>query len=180
MGGGLALWRGSLDAGGAGGGGAGGGSGGGGGGITSLRSARRCVSLRRVWVLGVGTLRLTAITSDDVAKMPYDQQRLCVAKPTGGHYQVPRWRREAVPPPPDYSTPQAVTARCREAGGWRWDPAKGNASDSHAYVQNTWLRASWATEKDTTVARAYRAFIKACGEWRDATPAAPHLPGVGR
>ena len=125
----------------------------------------------------MGTLRLTAITSDDVVKMPDDRQRVYAAKPTGGRYEAPRWRREKVPPPPDYSTPQAVTARCREAGGWRWDPRN---PESDALIQNTWLRASWAAEKETTVARAYRAFMKACGDWRDATPAAPHMPGVGQ
>ena len=129
----------------------------------------------------MGTLRLTAITSDDVAKMPDDRQRVYAAKPTGGRYEAPRWRREKVPPPPDYSTPQAVTARCREAGGWRWDPLRGNGgSDGNAFVRNTWLCASWAAEKDTTVARAYRAFMKACGDWRAPHPLAPHLPGVGR
>src|SRR3990167_8925268 len=128
----------------------------------------------------MGPLRLTAITSDDVAKMLDDRQRVYADKPTGGRYEAPRWRREAVPPPPDYSTPQAVTARCREAGGWRRDSAKGSGSDSHTYVQNTWLRASWAAEKDRTVAKAYRAFLKACGDWRDPTPHAPHQRGVGK
>src|SRR3990167_10122405 len=126
----------------------------------------------------MGPLRLTAITSDDVAKMLDDRQRVYADKPTGSRYQAPRRRREKVPPPPDYSTPQAVTARCREAGGWRWDPLRNDGSDGNAFVRNTWLRASWAAEKETTVARAYRAFMKACGDWRDATPAAPHMPGV--
>jgi len=108
----------------------------------------------------MGTLRLTAITSDDVAKMPDDRQRVYAAKPTGGRYEAPRWRREKVPPPPDYSTPQAVTARCRERG-----------SEPLVF---------YAPGKDTTVARAYRAFMKACGDWRDPHPLAPHLPGVGR
>ena len=125
----------------------------------------------------MGTLRLTAITSDDVAKMLDDRQRVYAAKPTGGRYEAPRRRREKVPPPPDYSTPQAVTARCREAGGGRWDPRN---PERDALIQNTWLRASWAAEKETTVARAYRAFMKACGDWRDPHPLAPHLPGVGR
>ena len=116
----------------------------------------------------MGTLRLTAITSDDVdARVgrsgvpPHQEDTASLhAKPTGGRYEAPRWRREKVPPPPDYSTPQAVTARCRERG-----------SEPLVF---------YAPGKDTTVARAYRAFMKACGDWRDATPAAPHMPGVGR
>ena len=111
----------------------------------------------------MGTLRLIAITGDDVAKMPYGLQRVYARKPGGSRYTAPRWRREAVPPPPDYSTPQAVTARCRERG-----------------TRESWLVASWAAEKDRTVAKAYRAFMEACGGWRDLHPLAPHLPGVGR
>ena len=127
----------------------------------------------------MGTLRLTAITSDDVAKMPYDQQRAWRRRPTGSRYQAPRWRREAVPPPPDYSTPQAVTARCREAGGYTAFFPR-NTGDAFTYKPNTWLRASWAAEKDHTVAKAYHAFLKACGDWRDPTPHAPHQRGVGK
>src|SRR3990167_802283 len=129
----------------------------------------------------MGTLRLTAITSDDVAKMPYDQQRVYVAKPAGGHYQAPRWRREAVPPPPDYSTPQAVTARCREAGGWTPIQRRSRIGEDHETgMENVWLKSSWAAEKDRTVAKAYHAFLKACGDWRDPTPHAPHQRSVGK
>ena len=77
-----------------------------------------------------------------------------------------------VPPPPNYSTPAAITARCREAGGWM--PRVGGD------VINHWLRKSWAAEKDRTVAKAYRAFLAACGDWRDPTPATPHQRAVGR
>ena len=124
----------------------------------------------------MGTLRLTAITSDDVAKMPYAQQRVYVAKPAGGHYQAPRWRREAVPPPPDYSTPQAVTARCREGIAHYI----GTSPMCDEGAQRAWLKSSWAAEKDRTVAKAYHAFLKACGDWRDPTPHAPHQRSVGK
>ena len=82
-------------------------------------------------------------------------------------------RRIKVPPPPDYSTPAAVTARCREAGGWA---SQCMGQD----VVNHWLRKSWAAEKDRTVAKAYRAFLAACGDWRDPAPATPHQRAVGR
>ena len=124
----------------------------------------------------MGTLGLTAITSDDVARMPYDQQRVYVAKLTGGRYEAPRWRREKVPPPPDYSTPQAGTARCPEGiAGY-----VGTSAACDESAQRAWLKSSWAAEKDRTVAKAYRAFMEACGGWRDLHPLAPHLPGVGR
>src|SRR3990167_8178342 len=117
----------------------------------------------------MGTLRLTAITSDDVAKMPLDGSYSVHSKPLGGRYEKPRWRREAVPLPPDYSTPQAVTARCREGGGYAVFFPRNNRDD-FTYKDNTWLRASWAAEKDRTVAKAYHAFMEACGGWRDLHP----------
>ena len=128
----------------------------------------------------MGTLRLTAITSDDMAKMPWDDGSNKLinvhSKPHGDRYTAPRWRREAVPPPPDYSTPQAVTARCREGIAHYI----GTSPMCDEGAQRAWLKSSWAAEKDQTVAKAYRAFIRACGDWRDQTPHAPHQPGVGK
>lgn len=106
-------------------------------------------------------LTLTAVTSADVAKIPWDGKALSPhSKPKGGHYTKPScinpW---GVPPPPDYSTPAAVTARAWEAGSHSW-PKK--------YTE------------DRTVARAYRAFRAATGAWVDPTPLMPHHPKVGR
>ena len=64
-----------------------------------------------------------------------------------------------IQPPPNYRTPAAITARCRERG--------------------TQIGV-WPLEKDRTVAKTYRAFLAACGDWRDPTPAKPHQRAVGR
>ena len=123
----------------------------------------------------MGTLRLSVATNAPVQEQSPQRRRWQQAagwKPILVTARKAQARGIKVQPPPNYSTPAAVTARCREGGGWT--PLSGEG------VINHWVRKSWAAEKDQTVAQAYRAFLAACGDWRDPIPAAPHQRAVGR
>mgnify|MGYP001618611944 CR=1 FL=1 len=108
----------------------------------------------------MGTLRLSVATNAPVQEQSPQRRRW---------QQAARWK------------PILVTARkalrCREGGGWT--PLLSKGYDARNVI-NHWLRKSWAAEKDQTVAQAYRAFLAACGDWRDPIPAAPHQRAVGR
>lgn len=70
----------------------------------------------------------------------------------GGHFKLSAPRGK-VPPPPDYSTPEACMRRVAEAGtgygtGRGYDQRNSNAA------------ATWTAYRDTSFAKLYRAFRK--------------------
>lgn len=90
-------------------------------------------------MIGTHTLvRIEAMTEEEIARQSSDVKKTL----KGGPWHPPAPVK--VPPPPDYSTPAKVTARCLERG-------TGAGADI------------LAASRDTSVRKAYRALIEAAG-----------------